>query len=150
MKIHPRRSRLALRFLGMLVLLGLCAIVAGCGDSDSSSTVAAEPNRPSAQEKQQERETQQVKQELKEGDFVDCGGQVFVNKRSFCTFAKNMRNAYYVEVVSGPGKAIGLHPPTGKDYRVHCTGTVPHRCTGFKDDGGGIEPLKGALIFFSP
>ncbi len=94
--------------------------------------------------------TRAPRQGLEEGDFVDCGGQVFVNKRSFCAFAKNMRHAYYAEVVSGPGKVIGLHPAANNDFRVHCTGTVPHRCTDFKYDGTGIPPLKGALIFFSP
>jgi hypothetical protein len=146
---QSHRSRLGLWLLGALALLGVCAILSGCG-SDSETTVTAEQNQPSAAEKREDQENREVKRELAKGDFVDCGGQVFVNKRIFCTFAKNMRTAYYSEVVSGPGKAVGLHPPAGRDYRVFCTGTVPHRCTGFKDDGGGIKPLKGVLIFFSP
>lgn len=132
-----------------LLALALCLGAIGCGDSNSSGgTTAAEPDS-SAQEAKEDRESQQVKEELEQGNFVACGGQVFVNKKSICTFAKNMRHAYYVEVVSGSGKAIGYHPADKKDYRVFCTGTVPHRCTGFKNEGG-IEPLQGALIFFSP
>jgi hypothetical protein len=131
------------------VLLGLCAVMLGCGGSDSGGETVEE-NLPSAEEKREEQENQQAKRELEEGDYVDCGGQVFVNKKTFCTFAKNMHNAYYVEVVSGGGKAVGLYPKAGKDYRVYCSGTVPHKCTGFKDDGLGIEPLQGAVIFFSP
>jgi hypothetical protein len=136
-------------YLCALGLLALCLGLLGCGDSDSSGGTTAE-DRPTAQQTQEERENQQVKRELKEGDFVSCGSQVFVNKQSLCAFAKNMRHAYYVEVVGGSGKVIGYHPADQQDYRVFCTGTVPHRCTGFKDEGEGIEPLQGALIFFSP
>lgn len=149
METVPRRSRSVFRLLSTLLLIALCAALVGCGDSDSSGE-AAESSGPTAAEQREAKETQQVKQELKEGNFVDCGSQVFVNKKIFCGFAKNMRHAYYAEVVGGPGKVVGLHPPDGKDYRVYCSGTVPHRCTGFKDDGRGIEPLQGALIFFSP
>jgi hypothetical protein len=145
-------ARPALRLLALALLVVGAIVIAGCGGSDSSDpdTASAE----SAQEKNEAQETEQVKAELADlkesGEVVDCGAQVFVNKQVFCGFAKNMRHAYYVEVVTGGGKAIGLHPPDGIDYRVYCSGTVPHRCTGFKDDGGGIKPLNGALIFFSP
>ena len=133
---------------GLSVLLGL-AILAGCGGSDSSAGVTAQ-NQLSAREKQEDQESRQVRQELATGDFFDCGGRVFVNKRSLCAFAKNMQSSYYGNVVSGPAKVNGYHPADKKDYRVFCTGTVPHRCTGFKDDGQAWKPLKGALIFFSP
>lgn len=147
-----KRSNRGFAYLSALglIALALCLGAIGCGDSDSNSgTTAAEPDT-SAQETAEERETRQVKQELEQGDFVACGSQVFVNKKSLCPFATNMRHAYYVEVVSGAGKVVGYHPAAGQDYRVYCTGTVPHRCTGFKNDDGGIEPLQGALIFFSP
>lgn len=139
---------LAISLLGTVVLLALGAVMLGCGSSDSGAETA-EQNRQ-AEEKRQAEETSQVKQELKDGNYVPCGEQVFVNKKVFCTFARNMHQAYYVEVVSGSGKAVGYHPPAKKDFRVFCSGTVPHKCTGFKDDGQGIEPMKGAVIFFSP
>lgn len=151
MKTPQPSSRLVFRLLGTLMLLGLCAVILGCGGDSASSSETVEENLPSAEEKREEQENQQAEKELNEGDFVDCGGQVFVNKKTYCTFAKNMHKAYYVEVVSGGGKAIGLHPPEKKDYQVYCSGTVPHKCTGFKDDGsGGIPPLHGVVIFFSP
>lgn len=146
---NGERPHRTFRLLGALLLLVLCVALLGCGDSDSSGETS-EQDSQAAQEKREEQETKQVKQELAEGDFVDCGGQIFVNKKTFCVFAKHMRWAYYSEVVSGAGKAIGLYPKDGKDYRVYCSGTVPHKCTGFKYEGSGIEPLKGAVIFFSP
>ena len=147
--METRRRRWPPQLLGVVALLCLVALLSGCGGSDSSSEDEAGQAREAAAARE-EQETQKVKEELENGDFVDCGGQVFVNKRSLCTFAKNMRHAYYVEVVSGSGKAIGYHPLAKQDFRVYCTGTVPHKCTGFEDDGGGIESLKGGVIFFSP
>lgn len=151
MRYQLSLPRLSLRLFALGALLCLCLASFGCGSSsEPSSAEVARQERESARDAREERKSQAVKRELESGDFVDCGGQVFANKQSLCTFAKNVKNAYYVEVVAGTGKAVGLHPPAGKDFRVLCTGTVPHRCTGFKDDGGGIEPLKGGLIFFSP
>ena len=143
-----RRPHFAINLLSLIVLAALCAVLLGCGSSDSGAETAEQARQ--AEEQRQAQETEQVKQELKQGHFVACGEQVFVNKKTFCTFARNMHQAYYVEVVSGNGKAVGYHPPAKKDFRVYCTGTIPHKCTGFKDDGGGIEPLHGAVIFFSP
>jgi hypothetical protein len=143
-----------IQLLSLLALLALCAALLGCGDSDSSSETTAAGGTEDAQVVREAREEQEVKAELKDlkakGLVVDCGTQVFANKQSICTFAKNMRHAYYTEVVGGSGKAVGYDPGAEKDFRVFCSGTVPHKCTGFKDDGGGIEGLDGALIFFSP
>ena len=150
MGYRQRVPRLLLLLSAVSALLCLCLVSTGCGDDSEPASEEARVEREDAREAREEKESQAVKKELDSGDFIACGSQTFVNKRSFCTFAKNMRNAYYVEVGSGPGKAVGLHPPAKQDYRVYCTGTVPHRCTGFKDEGEGIEPLKGALIFFSP
>jgi hypothetical protein len=143
-----RRPQFAITLSIAIVLLGLCAVLLGCGSSDSAAETAEQAGQ--AEERQEAQENRQVRKELGEGNFVDCGAHVFVNKKTFCTFAKNMQQAYYVEVVGGSGKAVGYYPRGGQDYRVYCSGTVPHKCTGFKDDGRGIEPLKGAVIFFSP
>lgn len=136
------------------VLVGICAALLGCGSDDGGSepspAEAARQAREAARDAREERESREVEKELKAGDYISCGGEVFVNKRSLCTFAKNVQSAYYTEVQVGWGKALGLEPAAEKDYRVLCSGTVPHKCTGFKDDGGGIEPLQGAVIFFSP
>ncbi len=146
-----RRRRL--RLLSLLALMGLCALLLGCGDSDSSGDTAA-GSTENAQEEREAKEEREVKAELADlkakGLVIDCGGHVFANKQSICTFAKNMRHAYYVEVIAGSGKAIGFDPGAEQDFRVFCSGTVPHKCTGFKDDGQGIESLDGALIFFAP
>ena len=88
--------------------------------------------------------------ELKAGDYVSCGGEVFVSKASLCTFAHNVQESYYTEIEVGWGKPIGFQPPAEQDYRVLCSGTIPHKCTSFKEDGPGIEPLPGGVIFFSP
>lgn len=149
MESRGRRPQFAIGLLSTIALLGLCAALLGCGSSDSG-TETAEQNRLAAQQKQEDRENRQAEKELKESDFVHCGGQIYVNKKTFCQFARNMHKAYYVEVISGGGKVVGLYPKAGQDYRVYCSGTVPHKCTGFKDDGQGIEPLHGAVIFFSP
>jgi hypothetical protein len=143
---HPQR---AFTLLSLVVLAGLCAALLGCGSSDTN-TETAEQSSPTAAQKQEDQENRQAAKELKEGDYVHCHGQVYANKKTYCQFAINMHRAYYVEVVSGGGKVVGLYPKAGQDYRVYCSGTVPHKCTGFKDDGLGIEPLKGAVIFFSP
>jgi hypothetical protein len=146
-----RQSRI--RLLSLLALLAMCALLLGCGDSDSSGDTAA-AGTEDAQEVREAKEEREVKAELADlkakGLVVDCGNQVFANKQSICTFAENMHHAYYSEVVGGSGKAIGFDPGAEKDFRVFCSGTVPHKCTGFKDDGGGIESFDGALIFFSP
>jgi hypothetical protein len=141
------------RLLTAAVLLGLCLAMLGCGDSDSAEPSPAEQarqEREADREAREERENQAAEQELKAGDYLSCGGQLFVNKRSLCTFARNVQNAYYTEVQVGWGKAVGYEPHAKQDYRVLCSGTVPHKCTGFKDDSGGIEPLKGGVFFFSP
>lgn len=146
----------ASRLLAAAVLLGLCLALLGCGgDSGSaepSPAEAARQEREAARDAREERESQAAKQELKAGNYISCGEQVFVNKQSLCTFAKNVKNAYYVEVQLGTGKVVGYEPGAEKDYRALCTGTVPHKCTTFKKDGRGIEPLpdKGAVFFFSP
>lgn len=142
------------RLLSAAILLGLCLALLGCGsDSDSSEpspAEAARQEREAAREAREERENLAVEKELKAGDYVSCGGQLFVNKRSLCTFGRNVQNAYYTEVQVGSGKAVGYEPAAKKDFRLLCSGTVPHKCTGFKEDGPGIEPLKGGVIFFSP
>jgi len=140
--------------LSLLALLALGALLPGCGGSDSTGESTAASGTENAQEAREVQEEQEVETELKnlraKDLVVDCGSQVFANKQSICTFARNMRHAYYSEVVGGSGKAVGYDPGAEKDFRVFCSGTVPHKCTGFKDEGGGIESLDGALIFFSP
>ena len=138
------------RSLAAVVVLGLCLVVIGCGSSSAPSGEEVRQEREAAQEAREERESQEVKRELETGDFVDCGGQVFVDRKSLCTFAKNVQGSYYTEVVAGWGKPIGLHPPAEQDYRVLCSGSVPHKCTPFKDDSPGIESLESGTIFFSP
>jgi hypothetical protein len=140
------------RLLTAAVLLGLCLALLGCG-SDSpepSSSEAARQEREAVREAREERENRAMEQELKAGDYVSCGGKLFANKRSLCTFGRNVQNAYYVEVQVGRGKAVGYEPAAEQDYTLLCSGTIPHKCTGFKEDGNGIEPLKGGVIFFSP
>src|SRR6476660_418479 len=124
MKKRGKPSQSAIALLSSVLLLSLCAALLGCGSSDSGAETTEQTRQ--AEQQRQEQETRQVKQELKEGDYVDCGEQVFVNKKTFCTFARNMHQAYYVEVVSGGGKVVGYYPRGGQDYRVYCTGTVPH------------------------
>ena len=142
------------RVLAAAVLLVLCLALLGCGENSSepSSAEAARQARDTAREAQEERESQAVKRELEAGDYVSCGGQVFVNKRSLCTFAQNGKSAYYTEVAAGPGTTVGYEPHAEQDFRVLCTGTVPHKCTTFKEDERGIEPLpdKRAVFYFSP
>ncbi|HEU4462894.1 MAG TPA: hypothetical protein VFR75_09910 [Solirubrobacterales bacterium] len=147
MRIGEARS--ALRLLAVGALLCLCLVPAGCGDSDSSGE-EARPDPDAAREAREERENREVAKELENGDFVHCSRKVYANEQSLCTFAEYIEESYYTEIVAGPGKPIGFHPPAEQDYRVFCSGTVPHKCTGFKDDGAGIEPLEGAVIFFSP
>lgn len=141
--------RLAQRLLVAGILLSLCFAAFGCGGSDSNSEEARQ-EREAIQEAQEERESQKVKRELENGNFVHCGRKVYASEKSLCTFALNVEQSYYTEIVAGPGKPIGFHPPAEQDYRVLCSGTVPHKCTTFKDDGGGIEPLPSGVIFFSP
>lgn len=146
----------ACRLLSAIALLGLCLALLGCGsDSDSggpSPAEAARQEREAARDAREERESQAAKQELEAGDYIGCGGQVFVNEKALCTFAKNVKNAYYVEVQVGSGKVVGYEPDAEQDYRALCSGTVPHKCTSFKEDASGIEPLpdKSAVFFFSP
>jgi len=138
------------RSVAAVAVLGLCLVLIGCGDSSSSSGEEVRQEREAALEAREEREGREVKRELEASDFVDCGGQVFADRQSLCAFAKNVQNAYYTEVVAGPGKTIGLHPPAEKDYRVLCSGSVPHKCVPFKNDSPGIESLPSGTIFFSP
>src|SRR5690349_10810487 len=118
------RRRFAIALLGLIALIALCSVQLGCGGSNSGADSAAQPVHP--EEEREAQENRQVRQELKDGDFVDCGGHVYVNRKTFCAYAKNMQSAYYVEVVSGSGKPLGFYPRGGKDFRVFCSGTVPH------------------------
>lgn len=133
----------------MLICLILGTVsVAGCGSSDSSEADAQE----TAEEAKKARETRQVKAELEEmkGSLKDCGAHVYAKDPATCVFAKNIQNGYYGEVASGSGPALGFHPKKENSLRLYCTGTVPHKCTGFKVEGNGIPSLKGAVVFFSP
>jgi hypothetical protein len=146
----------SLRLLGALalacLLLGSFAL-AGCGGSDSSDETAGD-SQAATQEQQENQQAQKELDELKGKELTKCKtsiGQLYANERAGCEFAENVKNAYYTEVVSGSGKTLGIHPRTGTDFMLHCSGTVPHKCTGYKDDGkSGIPPLKGGLIFFTP
>jgi hypothetical protein len=137
------------RFAATTVLLVLCLSLLGCGSS-KPSTEEVRQEHETAKEASEERESRKVARELKTGDYVSCGRKVYASRQSLCTFARNVELSYYTEIVAGEGKPIGYHPPAKQDYRVLCSGTVPHRCTSFKDDGPGIEPLPSGVIFFSP
>jgi hypothetical protein len=149
MGYHEGSLRLALRLLVAGGLLCLCLAAFGCGSSDSNSEETRQ-EREATQASQEERESKKVERELENGDFVHCGRKVYASAKSLCTFALNVEQSYYTEIVAGPGKPIGYHPPAKQDYRVFCNGTVPHKCTTFKFDGNGIEPLPSGVIFFSP
>jgi hypothetical protein len=145
------------RFAVLLALLALCLGALGCGSSEPSAAeirlAHAEEIRQeheAARDAREERENRKTEAELKAGDYVSCGGEVFASKASLCTFAHNVQEAYYTEVQVGRGKPIGFQPSAEQDYRVLCSGTVPHKCTSFKDDAPGIEPLPSGVIFFSP
>jgi hypothetical protein len=137
------------RFAAMTVLPILCLGLVGCGNSEPSAEEVRQEHE-TAKEAREERESREVARELKTGDFVSCGRKVYASRQSLCTFARNVELSYYTEIVAGEGKPIGYHPPAKQDYRVLCSGTVPHKCTSFKDDGLGIEPLPSGIIFFSP
>jgi len=137
------------RFAAAAVLLALCLGLAGCGSSEPSAEEVRQEHE-TAKEAREGRESHEVAQELKTGDYVHCGRKVYASRRSLCTFARNVELSYYTEIVAGQGKPIGYHPPAKQDYRVLCSGTVPHRCTGFKGDEPGIESLPSGVIFFSP
>lgn len=137
------------RFAAAMVSLVLCLGLLGCGSSEPSAEEVRQDNE-TAKEAREERESQQVARELKTGDFVSCGRKVYASRQSLCTFARNVELSYYTEIVAGEGKPIGYHPPAKQDYRVLCSGTVPHRCTSFKGNEPGIESLPSGVIFFSP
>lgn len=139
----------SLRIAATTVLLVLCVGLLGCGSSEPSAEEVRQENE-TAKEAREERESQQVARELKTGDFVHCGRKVYASRQSLCTFARNVELSYYTEIVAGEGKPIGFHPPAKQDYRVLCSGTVPHRCASFKNDEPGIESLPSGVIFFSP
>lgn len=145
---------IVLRPLAATALLALCLTLFACGGDSSSSGPSPEEQarqeRESVREAREERENQAMEEELKAGDYISCGGKLFVSKRSLCTFGRNVQHAYYSEVAVGRGKAIGYEPQADQDYRVLCSGTVPHKCTGFKGNDPGIESLKSGVIFFSP
>jgi hypothetical protein len=153
MGYHSSFARAFLRLMVVGALLAPCLVPLGCGSDSGAEPSGAEKarqEREAVREAREEQENQAAKQELESGDYVSCGGQVFVSKRSLCTYARNVQNAYYTEVQVGQGKTLGYEPHAEQDYRVLCSGSIPHKCTGFKDDGGGIEPLKSGVIFFSP
>jgi hypothetical protein len=143
--LNPKRSL----YPWVVSLLLATLALGGCGDSEPSQAELRE-RQYQAELKRENRENRQAQKELEGEDLKDCGGRVFANEIATCTFARNIQAAYYGEVVSGEGEVIGLHPRTNSDYTVHCTGTVPHKCTGDEGEGEGIERLKGAVLFFSP
>jgi len=149
MRYRPGPSRSALRLTWFIALLTLCVVAIGCGSSGSGGETARQ-EQEAARDAREARESRRVELELKNGDFVRCGGKVFASAESLCTYARNVQNAYYTEVIAGRGETIGFQPPAKQDYAVICSGTVPHRCTGFKEDGVGIETLPSGTIFFSP
>ncbi|HEU4739939.1 MAG TPA: hypothetical protein VFS54_12790 [Solirubrobacterales bacterium] len=149
MRYYRGSSPSLLRLLVAGALLCLCLVAFGCGSSDSNSEENRQ-EREAAQTTKEERESREVERELESSAFVHCGRKVYASEKSLCTFALNVEQAYYTEVVAGEGKAVGYHPPAKQDYRVLCSGTVPHRCTTFKNDENGIESLPSGVIFFSP
>jgi hypothetical protein len=146
-----REAPLAARLSGLGAVLGICLAIFGCGSSEPDAE-AARQEREAVHEVQQRREDREMARQLRTGDFVGCGRQLFVTSRSLCAYARNVQNVYYAEVVAGAGTVTAFYPAAHRDYRVRCTGSTPHRCSGYEDGGKDeeIESLGAGLIFFSP
>jgi len=57
----------------------------------------------------------------------DCGGGISVGPRTSCAFALNVRDEYYRR---GGGWISVYSPITNRTYRMFCTDSSPHVCTG--------------------
>jgi hypothetical protein len=57
----------------------------------------------------------------------DCGGGLTAGARTSCPFADNVRATYEQ---SGSGVLDVYSPTTGQTYRMYCTSSSPHVCTG--------------------
>jgi Glucodextranase, domain B len=66
---------------------------------------------------------------------TDCGGGLTAGARTSCPFAENVRAAYEQ---SGAGVLEVYSPTTGQTYRMYCTSTSAHVCTGG----------RGASVYF--
>jgi hypothetical protein len=67
---------------------------------------------------------------------TDCGNGLTAGAHTSCPFAENVRSAYES---SGSGTLDVYSPTTGQTYRMYCTSTSPHVCTGG----------NGASVYFS-
>jgi hypothetical protein len=60
-------------------------------------------------------------------DTGNCGGGLSVGPNTTCGFGENVRSAYEQ---SGSSVVSAYSPTTGRNYRMYCTDTSPHACTG--------------------
>lgn len=74
---------------------------------------------------------------------TDCGGGLTAGAHTSCPFAENVRAAYRQ---TGGGAIDVYSPTTGRTYRMYCTSSAPHVCTGgnnasvyFSDSGTGTS-----------
>jgi Glucodextranase, domain B len=58
---------------------------------------------------------------------TNCGGGLTAGARTSCAFAENVRATY---AQSGSGVLDVYSPTTGRTYRMYCTSSSPHVCTG--------------------
>lgn len=59
---------------------------------------------------------------------TNCGGGLTAGARTSCPFAENVRATF--EQSGGAGVFAVYSPTTGQTYRMYCTGSSPHVCTG--------------------
>lgn len=58
---------------------------------------------------------------------TDCGGGLTAGAHTSCPFAENVRATYSQ---AGGGAVDVYSPTTGQTYRMYCTSSAPHVCTG--------------------
>ena len=59
---------------------------------------------------------------------ASCGGGLSVGPNTSCSFARNVRSAYFES--GGSSRVTVYSPTTGRNYVMSCSGGSPHVCTG--------------------
>lgn len=122
---HPPRARsgspFALILLGVVALSGITVGVLAATGAFSTKAVQApaQTGRPQPGARPQ----------TASGGTRSCGGDISANVHASCPFARAIEQAY-IHSAGGDTTVSAYSSVLRRTYPVHCTGTVPHECTG--------------------
>lgn len=123
-------SPLALVVLGLVALAGISVgALAAAGVFSSKAASTQTVNSITAKPPGTRVPKTRTSPVVARGGQTSCGGDVSVGPDTSCPFGQNVEQQY-LQSSGGDTDVIASSPVTGKNYTMHCTGSVPHVCTG--------------------